>query len=455
MIRVKYITLDDNRELAYFPETKRFFFVDDEMKELIGDISQESKPAVMEKWSLEDAGYEEYLSCMVRPVKKRSSQKTDKKVLRRLVIHLANDCNLRCVYCYANGGVYRSEQGMISREMLDRIMEVFYGEFDSIEMFQLFGGEPLLDLDLLEYACKRIRELEKEHNGKCTVGLVTNGTLINDRFIDIVKTYNVAVTISYDGTPEINDRLRPFPDGSGSSSLILENMKKYRDAVGAFGIEVTYSQIHADAGVSVMEIYDHLHEMFPEAGIHIAPAGGTDACSFALLDTEAFPRGMKEYARRLINDPENPCRAYMSAESTIDLLEDKEAEPMSMFCGAGNSTLSVNTKGDIYPCFMLTDVDELHLGNVMEDNVFQSEHFKDNLYRLLAFSQKKGHEECRDCFIDTVCGPCLGQLLLNTGEVFKLSPRDCERYRRTIEEGIKGLAILSETMEAMEAKAEE
>ncbi|MBO4838089.1 MAG: SPASM domain-containing protein [Lachnospiraceae bacterium] len=449
MIRVKYLAADDGRELAYFPETQRFFFVDDEMKGLIADMDRLSREEVTEKYGIGSRDYEEYLAKMVRQEKPENKEadpaRPAENVLPRLVIHLANDCNLRCVYCYAEGGAYHSSQDLMSREMLDRTLDVFFGAYDRISMIQFFGGEPLLNMDLIGYACEKVLGINKERGKETIFGLVTNGTLINDRFIELVRKYRIAVTVSYDGTPEVNDRLRIFPNGAGTSEAVLGKMRKLQEADVPFSIEVTFSEYHRQLGYSVMDIYDRLHKVFPEAGIHIAPAGGLPECGLALQDSAAvFSQGVADAASRAAAEPDKPVLCHATAQSLMEKLGKKDEGADGFFCGAGSSTLSVTTKGDIYPCFMLTDLQEVRFGNVTEGSPLADLYQNENWQRFMRFSYKDDHPECRDCFINTICNACVGQFFLNTGELFRISPSDCERYRRQTEEAIKGLAKIQE-----------
>ena len=451
MLQVKFFSMDDGRSLAYFPQTQRFFFVDEEMKALISDMSVKSREEVLRVYQIREEEYDSYLSFMVRCKPRSQQPETDgqavgaEKRLPRLVIHLANDCNLRCIYCYANGGSYRSTQDLMSREMLDRVLEVFFGEYHQIDMVQLFGGEPLMNLELVEYACDRIRRINAERGTKSKFGLVTNGTLIDDRFLGIVKEYGILVTVSYDGIPEINDRLRIFPDGSGTSQRVLKNIRKLRDAVGpGIGIETTYSRFHKEAGYSVLDVYDRVNEMFPGASIHVAPAGGDCSCSFALQTVEDFPKAIADVADRAVKTPGHPISCHATAQALFESLNEKDQPAQDYFCGAGTATLSVTTKGDIYPCFMLTDLEELRFGNVWDEDVFRTDRFRETLQKIIKFSYKYNHSECRDCFINTTCNACMGQFFLNTGKLFCLSSKDCERYRRQTEEAVKGLARVQE-----------
>ena len=459
MIRVKYIATEDGRELAYFPDTQRFFFVDDEMKELISDMEKLDKNHVLEKYGIDPDTYDSYLAKMIL-VEKDSGLPLEnspdpeelsfeQRILPRLVIHLANDCNLRCVYCYANGGTYNSAHGMISREVLDRTLDVFYKEYYKIEMIQLFGGEPLMNREMLEYTCKRIRDIDDKRGTKTDIGLVTNGTLIDAEFIDLLKKYNISVTVSLDGAPAINDRLRIFPNGSGTGDVILKKMHMLEDAVGThFGIEATYSRYHEEAGITVMDLFDYLNGEFPGTGIHIVPAGGSPDCDFVLRDQGAFVQAVHQVGERAAQDPDREIECHATAMAAFKSLEEKDKKPQEFFCGAGTATIDVTTTGDIYPCFMLADVKDVWLGNVCDPDVLHSRQYAETIKRYLNFCYKMNNAECVDCFANTICSACVGQFYLNTGELFKLSPADCDRYRGQLTEAIKGLAKIQEAKEA-------
>ena len=186
MIQVSYFIIDDDREIAYFPETRRFFFVNDEMKALISAILEKEKTDVIHQFGISEAEYDSFLGKMRLP-KAAEPEQPDRgqRALNRLILHLSNDCNLRCVYCYANGGHYRTERDLMSKEMLDRIIDVIYREYEHVDRIQFFGGEPLLNMELIDHGCRRMREIEQSRGTDIDFGIVVNGTLINDRFIEL------------------------------------------------------------------------------------------------------------------------------------------------------------------------------------------------------------------------------------------------------------------------------
>lgn len=159
--------------------------------------------------------------------------------------------NLRCRYCYANGGSYQSDEGIMSKKVCKDALDLFYEKYGNISVIQLFGGEPLMNMPLIKYVCEYVRTNKKNTQ----IGLVTNGTLINQEFIDLVKEYNIAVTVSYDGVPLVNDIMRVTVNGSGTSDKILSNINWLQKETGQPGtIEVTYNQKHVDHNLTIGDL---------------------------------------------------------------------------------------------------------------------------------------------------------------------------------------------------------
>ena len=446
MVQVKYFIIDNNHEIAFFPETRRFFFVNEEMKALISAILEKERQNVIAQFGISEAEYDSFLGKMkLAPAPETDTQQDPKRSLNRLILHLSNDCNLRCVYCYANGGNYRSSRDLMSKETLDRIIDVIYREYDHVDRIQYFGGEPLLNIALIDHGCRRMREIEQSRGSDIDFGIVINGTLINDRFVELVKEHRIVVTVSYDGDPAINDRLRPFPNGTGSSEVILNNIRKLKDATGQPStIEVTYTQYHADAGISPLDTVDRIKEQFPDVLVHVVPAGGSCDCDFILRDLSSFPDSIREICDRRLAQPDKPINLYMTASQIFEELDQKDTPFRSYICDAGIGTLSITTKGNIFPCFMLTDLGELHLGNVWEEDVFHNEQYRTVRKRVISHSCKENHEECRNCFASTLCNGCLGADFLTMGKPLTLSEMNCEMNRAMVEEAIKGQAKLYE-----------
>lgn len=436
-------TLSSNYKIAYFPISKRFFKVNDKAINLIKDIiSEKNNEYLIKKYKLNINSIQEYrdkIFTYMKPITYNVSENDKEKILGRLVIHLANGCNLRCVYCYANGGVYHSDPQLMSREMVDCIIQKFYSEFKHIEGLQLFGGEPLLNLDVLEYACEKFRE--KDPN--IDIGIVTNGTLIDEQFISIAKKYSIHTTISYDGDYVVNNLLRVRADGSGASQDILDKAKYFEKETGLLElIEATYTQYHFNNNVSVLDILKHIETELPEIPVHLAPAGGAECCDYILKDYKPFIDSVDDIFEE--NSMNNKDYTYPLMQRIVYSIVNK-IPGSAYICDAGIGTISVSVTGDVYPCFMFTDQEKYRLGNIKDENLFQSEKMKETIKRIRDFSEKDKNEECNNCFIKNVCNGCLGLDTMNTeSSDLKMDTKTCEMFRKMTEKILVRLAELSQ-----------
>lgn len=440
-------TLDDKYKILYFPNSKRFFKVNDKAIELIKDISDDTAVDIIgSKYGVSKETVENYKKKFQEYEKTveenfpGETNKENKNVLGRLVLHLANGCNLRCMYCYANGGTYHSENQLMDKKTVDQAIKKIYSKFDHILGIQLFGGEPLLNLDMMEYICSKFSEYDPE----VEFGIVTNGTLINEQFIQIAKKYNIHTTISYDGDYNINNKLRIKVDGTGASNDILKAAKKFREETGLLElIEATYTQIHYDHGVTILDVLKDIEKELPGIPVHLAPAGGSEIDSYVLKDLAPFVDSVDEIFNE--NAKENNKEFTYSLMQRIVYSIVHKTPGSQYICDAGIGTLSISVKGDVYPCFMFTDQEEYRLGNIWDDNLFDSKKCRNVLKKIQEFNDKNRNKECNDCFIKNICNGCLGLNSMNTNSTeLVMDKKTCDMFRKMTERVLVQLADISQ-----------
>lgn len=436
MVKVHYVNSNNGVEIAYFPQTKRFFKINNFARELIDSlVCENEKSDIMKKFNISEEELEKYYEYIenknINCETECNSIKCEEKQLSRLVIHLTNKCNLRCMYCYASGGNYMEDEGILQSQDLNTIIERFYSEFDKILIVQFFGGEPLLNIPLLEEACSMIRKIDSERGYKTQFGLVTNGTILNDRIIDIIKKYEINITISYDGNQKINDITRVDINGHGTSEIILKNAKHLKEKTGQPStIEVTYNQYHIENNVNISNVINHIQNELPDTSIHLVPAGGTEDDKFVINNLDVFPESVDSIFNSVESIKEGKkIPSYSLVDRILYGLSNKEYQGSPYVCDAGLGTLSVSIDGDVYPCFMFTNQETMRLGNVKDNDIFRSDHFKKVMNRLINFSIKSNNEECNNCFIKSLCNGCLGLNSFHSGDPFKLSPNICKMFR--------------------------
>ncbi len=150
-----------------------------------------------------------------------------KPVVKALCLHICHDCNLRCKYCFASTGSFGGHRTMMDLETgkkaIDFLIEKSTGR-RNLEV-DFFGGEPLMNFDvvkgIVDYA--RIREKESGKNFRFTI--TTNAVLLNDEIKDYINKNMHNVVLSIDGRKETNDNMRPRVDGSGTYDRILPKIQ--------------------------------------------------------------------------------------------------------------------------------------------------------------------------------------------------------------------------------------
>ena len=149
--------------------------------------------------------------------------KKRKTVVKALCLHIAHDCNLACKYCFAEEGEYHGRRALMSLEVGKKALDFLVansGNRRNLEV-DFFGGEPLMNWDVVKELVKYGRSLEKEHNKLFRFTLTTNGVLLNDEVMEFCNKEMSNVVLSLDGRKEVNDKMRPFRNGKGSYDLIV------------------------------------------------------------------------------------------------------------------------------------------------------------------------------------------------------------------------------------------
>ena len=156
---------------------------------------------------------------MVEVVKER------KTVVKALCMHIAHDCNLACRYCFAEEGEYHGRRAMMSYEVGKKALDFLIANSGSRRNLEVdfFGGEPLMNWQVVKDLVAYGREQEKKFNKHFRFTVTTNGVLLNDEIQDFINKEMDNVVLSLDGRKEINDKMRPFRNGKGSECRVVPN----------------------------------------------------------------------------------------------------------------------------------------------------------------------------------------------------------------------------------------
>lgn len=193
-----------------------------------------------------------------------------RKVIKRITLHISNDCNLRCKYCFGGGGSYNQERNLMTEQTAIEFVDFCVEQFERVEKIVFFGGEPMLNLKGMEIVCNRFKYYKEE--GKIDIlpnfVIITNGTILTDRMLAFIKRNISAMTISIDGPKEINDIQRIYKNGKGSYERIAHFIHTIQEKTNVkIQYEATYTQLHIDHNYSHEDISKFMDQTFGIEGV--------------------------------------------------------------------------------------------------------------------------------------------------------------------------------------------
>lgn len=439
---VELLKLNDKEYLVYFPDTYTFFKINKLGYDIFTSLINEDTNLETRFYRTDIKRCSHIIQKNTIPLHNKHTDFSANK-LNRLTLNISGGCNLRCQYCYAHAGDYKTTGTNMSPEVADKALFAFLNHFEQIESIMFFGGEPFLNYPLIEYICKKTKELTQNGKDKPLprFSVITNGTIYNEEISKLLKKHNIAVTISYDGDREVNNKLRISQNGKGMSDEVIKNIKKLIAETGIIpGIEATYTRLHVEQGISPLQVVKNIKAISDKLQVHLVPVMAASSCAYALADYSPFVNSVPDFfnnVKSLTDCKQNPP-VYSLLGRLLFPLIFKNKTPVQHMCNAGFGTLSVASNGDIYPCFMFIDTTEFCMGNVNDRDICFTESFNKTRNTLLAFSDKQNNPECKKCFASSVCSACLGYLL-NDKQEFELDSKACTMTRDMLKETIIGL----------------
>ena len=373
--------------------------------------------------------YEDYID----EVKQR------KTVVKALCLHIAHDCNLACRYCFAGEGEYHGKRAMMSVEVGKKALDFLVkssGKRRNLEV-DFFGGEPLMNWKTVKELVAYGRELEMQHDKHFRFTLTTNGVLLNDEVQQFVNQEMDNVVLSLDGRKEVNDKMRPFPGGSGSYDLIVPKFQKLAESRNQekYYIRGTFTRENLDFAKDVMH--------YVELGfrqISIEPVVGEDTDPYAIRESD-LPRIFQEYdtLAKTIVEYEKKGKGFQFFHFMIDLEGGPCVAKRLSGCGSGTEYLAVTPWGDLYPCHQFVGDEKFLMGNV-EEGVVKPEIAEE--FRSCSVYSK---EKCRKCFARFYCsGGCMANSYKFHHTIHDTYDVSCEMERKRVECAIMIQAALAD-----------
>ncbi len=360
--------------------------------------------------------------------------------VKAMCLNIAHDCNLRCEYCFAAKGDFgRGRMLMpasIAKAAIDFLIEQS-GMRHNLEV-DFFGGEPLMNFDVVketvEYARKRVKECNK--NFRFTI--TTNGLLLTDDKIDFINKEMSNVVLSIDGRKEVNDRLRVSPNGKGSYDAIVPAYQKLvaqRSREKDYYVRGTFTKHNLDFTQDVL----HLAQLGFDQ-ISVEPVVSDEKLDYSIKEAD-LPRVFEEYETlaKTIIERRKEGKGFNFFHFMIDLNQGPCAIKRLRGCGCGNEYVAVTPEGEIYPCHQFVGEDQWKMGD-LRDGSFNKDMKKD-----FALANVYTKEACRNCWAKFYCsGGCNANNWQYEGDIRKAHSISCELEKKRLECAIMIQAALAQ-----------
>lgn len=408
--------------------------------EIVNKLSQYSKDQVLEAYgeihALKEAGQlftEDVYRDAIIDFKQR------KTVVKALCLHIAHDCNLACKYCFAEEGEYHGDRSLMSFEVGKKAFDFLIansGNRVNLEV-DFFGGEPLMNFQVVKDLVAYGRSQEKAHNKKFRFTLTTNGMLLTDAVMEFANKEMANVVLSVDGRKEIHDFMRPTRNGKGSYDLIIDKFKKMAEMRNQtnYYVRGTFTHFNLDFSKDVLHLADLGFKQ-----ISAEPVVASDTQSYAIKE-EDLPKLFEEYdllAQEMVKR-EKAGKGFNFFHFMIDLTGGPCLYKRLSGCGSGTEYLAVTPWGDLYPCHQFVGMEEFKLGNV--DTGIEKKELVDEFKLCNVYAKDK----CKDCFARFYCsGGCAANSYNFHGNLLDAYDIGCELERKRVECAIMIKAALAD-----------
>ncbi len=349
-------------------------------------------------------------------------------VIKALCLHVAHVCNLNCSYCFASQGRFHGERALMSfetgRSAIDFLIE-HSGTRHNLEV-DFFGGEPLMNWDVVKKIVEYARSVEKEHGKNIRFTLTTNGMLIDDDVIDFSNREMHNVVLSLDGRKEVHDRFRTDYAGRGSWDVIVPKFQKLVEARGGKNYYMRGTFTHANPDF-LEDIKTMLDLGFTELSMEPVVCAPGDPMA---LTAEDMPVVFEQYEKlaELMLERAEQGRPFTFYHYMLDLEGGPCIYKRISGCGSGTEYMAVTPWGDLYPCHQFVGEERFKLGDIwngVTNTGIQDEFASCNVY---------AREECRDCWARLYCaGGCAANAYHATGSVRGVYAYGCELFKKRLE----------------------
>lgn len=349
-------------------------------------------------------------------------------VIKALCLHVAHTCNLNCSYCFASQGKYHGNRALMSLDVGKRALDFLIensGTRRNLEV-DFFGGEPLMNWDVVKQLVGYARKREKETGKNFRFTLTTNGMLIDDDVIDFSNREMSNVVLSLDGRKEIHDRLRVDYAGNGSYDRIVPKFQEFvkRRGDGDYYMRGTFTHANPDFLNDIKVMLDLGFDKLSMEPVVCAP--GDEAA----LTEQDLPVVFEQYEKlaELMLEREKAGKPFTFYHYMIDLTGGPCIYKRISGCGSGTEYMAVTPWGDLYPCHQFVGEEKYKLGDIW--NGVTAKDVQDEFACCNVYTRP----DCADCWAKLYCsGGCAANAYHSTGSVNGVYKYGCELFKKRME----------------------
>lgn len=350
------------------------------------------------------------------------------QVIKAMCLHVAHTCNLNCSYCFASQGKYHGERALMSYEVGKQAFDFLIANSGSRRNLEVdfFGGEPLMNWDVVKQLVAYAREQEKIYNKNFRFTLTTNGMLVDDDVIDFCNKEMHNVVLSLDGRKEIHDRLRVDYAGKGSYDRIVPKFQEFVKRRGdkEYYMRGTFTHANPDFTKDLLHMADLGFDRLSMEPVVCAPG---DPAALTDEDIQVVKEQYEILAKEMLKRRKEG-RPFTFYHYMLDLTGGPCIYKRLSGCGSGTEYVAVTPWGDLYPCHQFVGEEKYKLGDIW--NGITNEAIRQEFRSCNAYSRP----DCRDCWARLYCsGGCAANAYHATGSISGVYHQGCELFKKRIE----------------------
>jgi uncharacterized protein len=279
------------------------------------------------------------------------------KEIDLLNLYLTEKCNLSCTYCFVCKKEHKSIDFNSAKKALNLLFKLSGNKNQLI--VTLFGGEPLVEFDLIKKIVKYGQSLAKKEDKRIQFNLVTNGTLISREIADFIKKNKMNVLLSMDGDALTQNLQRPFLDKKGSFSKALAGLKSLKKSLGKkLAINMVITPQTAE------NFYKNVL-FFKSLGINKIAFNITYEDKWNKKSLDTFEREFNKVVSLWIQEYKKETILWLQPlHHFIQHKIDKKNRVFYWAHPCKDNRIAVSINGDIFPCHRMVAFKNYKLGNI-------------------------------------------------------------------------------------------